>query len=171
MFEFQQAWIFSNPLFATVMITWIFSNPLFATVMITSAFISLSLCSNTFSLFQCYVTSELFVWAVCSFPPASFPWHCQEDINLTENKKPSYCLSFTRIYMLISFKSFCLLPVTKTTSDSWCCGNHCWLAIVLWCGYCLESFQTFVLCQSVIAPICNNKKLPKTTKEGLELKK
>ena len=23
---------------------------------------------------------------------------------------------------------------------SWCCGNHCWLAIVLWCGYCLLSF-------------------------------
>ena len=69
--------------------------------MITSVFISLSLCSNIFSLFQCYVTSELFVSAIYSIPPASFPWHCQEDINLTENKKPSYCLSFTIIYILI----------------------------------------------------------------------
>ena len=38
-----------------------FQTPFFATVMITSAFISLSICSNIFSLFQCYVTSELFV--------------------------------------------------------------------------------------------------------------
>ena len=34
---------------------------------------------------------------------------------------------------------------------SWCCGNHCWLAIVLWCGYCLLSFESFVLRHLVIA--------------------
>ena len=28
---------------------------------------------------------------------------------------------------------------------SWCCGNYCWLAFVLWCGYCSVSFQSFVL--------------------------
>ena len=26
-----------------------------------------------------------------------------------------------------------------------CCGNHCWLAIMLWFGYCLFSFESFVL--------------------------
>ena len=28
---------------------------------------------------------------------------------------------------------------------SWCCGNYCLLAFVLWCGYCSVSFQSFVL--------------------------
>ena len=28
---------------------------------------------------------------------------------------------------------------------SWCCGNYCWLAFVLWCGYCSVSFQSFEL--------------------------
>ena len=28
---------------------------------------------------------------------------------------------------------------------SWCCGNYCWLAFVLWCGCCSVSFQSFVL--------------------------
>ena len=28
---------------------------------------------------------------------------------------------------------------------SWCCGNYCWLAFVLLCGYCSVSFQSFVL--------------------------
>ena len=28
---------------------------------------------------------------------------------------------------------------------SWCCGNYCQFAFVLWCGYCSVSFQSFVL--------------------------
>ena len=31
------------------------------------------------------------------------------------------------------------------TGVSWCCGNYCLLAFVLWCGYCSVSFQSFVL--------------------------
>ena len=33
----------------------------------------------------------------------------------------------------------------KMWGVSWCCGNYCWLAFVLWCGYCSVSFQSFVL--------------------------
>ena len=33
----------------------------------------------------------------------------------------------------------------KPGGVSWCCGNYCWLAFVLWCGYCSVSFQSFVL--------------------------
>ena len=33
----------------------------------------------------------------------------------------------------------------KERGVSWCCGNYCWLAFVLWCGYCSVSFQSFVL--------------------------
>ena len=36
-------------------------------------------------------------------------------------------------------KKTCMLGV------SWCCGNYCLLAFVLWCGYCSVSFQSFVL--------------------------
>ena len=43
---------------------------------------------------------------------------------------------------------------------SWCCRNYCWLAIVLWCGYCSVSFHAFVLRHLVIAPVPNTKRLP-----------
>ena len=33
----------------------------------------------------------------------------------------------------------------KIAGVSWCCGNYCLLAFVLWCGYCSVSFQSFVL--------------------------
>ena len=33
----------------------------------------------------------------------------------------------------------------KNMGVSWCCGNYCWLAFVLLCGYCSVSFQSFVL--------------------------
>ena len=33
----------------------------------------------------------------------------------------------------------------NTLGVSWCCGNYCLLAFVLWCGYCSVSFQSFVL--------------------------
>ena len=36
-------------------------------------------------------------------------------------------------------------PVPDPEGVSWCCGNYCWLAFVLWCGYCSVSFQSFVL--------------------------
>ena len=43
----------------------------------------------------------------------------------------------------------CSSPKVRTGSVfpgvSWCCGNYCWLAFVLWCGYCSVSFQSFVL--------------------------
>ena len=35
---------------------------------------------------------------------------------------------------------------------SWCCGSHCWLVFVLWCGYCSASFESFVLRHLVITP-------------------
>ena len=44
---------------------------------------------------------------------------------------------------------------------SWCCGNHCWFAFVLWFGYCLASFQSFASHHLVIAPVCNTKKKKK----------
>ena len=142
--------------------------------MITSVFISLSLCSNIFSLFQCYVTSELFVSAIYSIPPASFPWHCQEDINLTENKKPSYCLSFTIIYILIINPQILLrAPCHKHYKWFWVLWklllvSYC---IVVWvlCGVFLCFCITSLIL--VIAPVPYTKRLPKTTKEGLELKK
>lgn len=34
----------------------------------------------------------------------------------------------------------------------WCSVKHCWLAIAVWFGYCLLSFEFFVLCHLVIAP-------------------
>ena len=52
------------------------------------------------------------------------------------------------------------LGMIHYTGFSWCCGNYCWLAIVLWCGYCLVSFYAFVLCHLVIAPVPNTKTLP-----------
>ena len=52
------------------------------------------------------------------------------------------------------------LGMVHYTGFSWCCGNYCWLAIVLWCGYCLVSFYAFVLCHLVIAPVPNTKRLP-----------
>ena len=36
-------------------------------------------------------------------------------------------------------------PATPKPGVSWCCGNYCLLAFVLWCGYCSVSFQSFVL--------------------------
>ena len=33
---------------------------------------------------------------------------------------------------------------TGLKTQSWCCGICCWLAFVLWCGYCSLSFQSFV---------------------------
>ena len=33
----------------------------------------------------------------------------------------------------------------KKMGVSWCCGNYCLLAFVLWSGYCSVSFQSFVL--------------------------
>ena len=35
--------------------------------------------------------------------------------------------------------------LSRNRGVSWCCGNYCWLAFVLWCGYCSVSFQSFVL--------------------------
>ena len=52
------------------------------------------------------------------------------------------------------------LGMVHYTGFSWCCGNYCWLAIVLWCGYCAVSFHAFVLCHLVIAPVPNTKRLP-----------
>ena len=45
------------------------------------------------------------------------------------------------------------IPVVYTSylGVSWCCGNYCWLSIVLWCGYCLVPFESFVLRHLVIA--------------------
>ena len=34
---------------------------------------------------------------------------------------------------------------SRNSGVSWCCGNYCLLAFVLWCGYCSVSFQSFVL--------------------------
>ena len=44
-----------------------------------------------------------------------------------------------------------MLPSAKK-GVSWCCGSHCWLAFVLWCGYCSVSFESFVLRHLVITP-------------------
>ena len=52
------------------------------------------------------------------------------------------------------------LGMVHYTGFSWCCRNYCWLAIVLWCGYCVVSFHAFVLCHLVIAPVPNTKRLP-----------
>ena len=41
----------------------------------------------------------------------------------------------------------------------WCCGNYCWLALVLWFEYWSLSFQFFVLHRLVITPVHNTKKL------------
>ena len=51
--------------------------------------------------------------------------------------------------------------VTKTLRVSWCCGNHCLFAFVLWCGCCSLTFQNFVWRHLVTAPICKTKKSPK----------
>ena len=37
------------------------------------------------------------------------------------------------------------LWLSQPAGVSWCCGNYCLLAFVLWCGYCSVSFQSFVL--------------------------
>ena len=38
-----------------------------------------------------------------------------------------------------------ILFIPNILGVSWCCGNYCLLAFVLWCGYCSVSFQSFVL--------------------------
>ena len=40
---------------------------------------------------------------------------------------------------------------------SWFCGDYCWFAFVLWCGYFSVSFQSVVLRHLVIAPVLNTK--------------
>ena len=39
----------------------------------------------------------------------------------------------------------CIVDSCLFLGVSWCCGNYCLLAFVLWCGYCSVSFQSFVL--------------------------
>lgn len=36
-----------------------------------------------------------------------------------------------------------------------CSGNYCWLTFVLWGGFCLVLFQSFVICHLLIASVCN----------------
>ena len=56
---------------------------------------------------------------------------------------------FFRFFLYISF----LFPsYFKKMGVSWCCGSHCWLVFVLWCGYCSVSFESFVLRHLVITP-------------------
>ena len=43
------------------------------------------------------------------------------------------------------------LAAKKFWDISWCYGSYCWLAIVLWCGYCSMSFESFILRHLVIA--------------------
>ena len=68
--------------------------------------------------------------------------------------------SFIHLFGL-HFTSYILLSIDRTKNEktgvflgavSWCCGNHCWFAFVLWCGYCSVSFQSFVLRHLVITP-------------------
>ena len=46
---------------------------------------------------------------------------------------------------LSEFSSHVEVLLTLKAGVSWCCGNYCLLAFVLWCGYCSVSFQSFVL--------------------------
>lgn len=41
-----------------------------------------------------------------------------------------------------------------------CCGNYCWFTFVLWGGFCLVLFQSFVICHLLIASVCNTQRLP-----------
>ena len=53
-----------------------------------------------------------------------------------------FCRSRCR---LCCFISILLSSRNLNLGVSWCCGNYCLLAFVLWCGYCSVSFQSFVL--------------------------
>ena len=53
-----------------------------------------------------------------------------------------------QIQTLIEMSYLCQAFVehnSRIRGVSWCCGNYCQFAFVLWCGYCSVSFQSFVL--------------------------
>ena len=50
------------------------------------------------------------------------------------------------------------------------CGDYCWFAFVLWCGYFSVSFQSVVLRHLVIAPVLNTKKLLRWSREKIRNK-
>ena len=76
----------------------------------------------------------------------------EEQVNKRKIKKMSGTFScfkgnlflfiFTRFFF---FLFLCCAISFKISGVSWCCGNYCLLAFVLWCGYCSVSFQSFVL--------------------------
>ena len=56
--------------------------------------------------------------------------------------------------------SFHSLVKQRKVIVSWCYGNYCYFALVSWCRHCSVSFQSFVLCHLVIAPVRKAKIAP-----------
>ena len=73
-------------------------------------------------------------------------------------KNESFCFAAVCSKFLTSRCDRAMVKKSRLMGVSWCCGNYCLLAIVLWCGCCSVSFQSFVLPvrHLVIAPVRNN---------------
>ena len=131
---------------------------LLSTNRVTSEFIlTIVSVSNT----KCYCGSNFsLVWKLLNKLNASFSFLLDHHKGSKAKANKNYCPIFT---VKIS-RPPCQCPVylgtVHYTGFSWCCGNCCWLVIVLWCGYCSVSFHAFVLRHLVIAPVPNTKTLP-----------